>query len=486
VNLTSENVTSWQRIDEVYTQSVSFGDEDLTEQANQRFGKLLDNFKRIDSLNKKFSNIASLSSLGQEYNKIAKSISLAFINEEVDFESAQKSIEKKSSIFEKIDVLLQKDKEKASKLFNQLVDETVSNSNDSRDLSIILSISMLALMSLLSIIIARSISRSVVTLDDSLKELAEGDGDLTNQIKVVSKDELGSVAYHFNAFTQLLRGTVKEVVDIVPPLTQSAEQLAEKVRDVDINVQSQTEIAEITKQSMVEMQTSVTDIAKSAAEAANAAGEGESEVNQGMNNVQRSLNISTELAQEIGNASDVIDQLAKDSQNMNQILDVINGIAEQTNLLALNAAIEAARAGEQGRGFAVVADEVRSLASRTALSTTEIRSLLDKLISAADQSVTTMELAREKANSNEAISLEVDHSLTNIKEQIGYISSMNSQIATATEEQSIVAETVVNNIEQMYSSFGSTQLAIGEIGTVAESLDINAVALQKTASKFKV
>ncbi|MFT5756541.1 MAG: methyl-accepting chemotaxis protein [Alteromonadaceae bacterium] len=486
VNLTSENVTNWQRVDEVYTQSVSFGDEDLVEQAGKRFGQLLENFKRIDSLNKNFSNIASLSSSGEEYNQIAKSISLAFIKEEVDFASAQASIEKKGNIFEKMNDLLQKDKEKASNLFNQLVNETVSNSNDSRDLSIILSISLLALMSLLSIIIARSISRSVVTLDDSLKELAEGDGDLTNQIKVVSQDELGSVVHHFNAFTQLLRGTVKEIVDIVPPLTQSAEQLAEKVRDVDVNVKSQTEIAEITKQSMVEMQFSVTDIAKSAAEAANAAGEGESEVNQGMNNVQRSLQISAELAQEIGNASDVIDQLAKDSQNMNQILDVINGIAEQTNLLALNAAIEAARAGEQGRGFAVVADEVRNLASRTALSTTEIRSLLDKLISAADQSVKTMGLAREKANSNETISLEVDHSLTNIKEQIGYISSMNSQIATATEEQSIVAETVVNNIEQMYSSFGSTQIAIGEIGTVAKSLDINAVKLQKTASKFKV
>ena len=486
VNLTSENVTSWQRIDEVYTQSVSFGDEDLVEQADQRFSKLLDNFKRINSLNVKFSNITSLSSLGQEYNQIAKSISTAFINEEIDFESAQASIEKKSNIFEKVDSLLQQDKEKAANLFNQLVDETVSNSSDSRDLSLIVSISLLVLMSLLSIFIARSISLSVVTLDDSLQELAEGDGDLTNQIKVVSQDELGSVVRNFNAFTQLLRGIVTEVVDIVPPLTQSAEQLAEKVKDVDSNVQSQTEIAEITKQSMVEMQFSVTDIAKSAAEAANAAGEGESEVNQGMDNVQKSLHISSELVQEIGNAADVVDQLAKDSQNMNQILDVINGIAEQTNLLALIAAIEAARAGEQGRGFAVVADEVRNLASRTALSTTEIRELLDKLISAADQSVTTMGLAREKANNNESISLEVDQSLTNIKEQIGHISSMNSQIATATEEQSIVAETVVNNIEQMYSSFGLTQIAISEIGTVAKSLDANAVQLQKTASKFKV
>jgi methyl-accepting chemotaxis protein len=126
------------------------------------------------------------------------------------------------------------------------------------------------------------------------------------------------------------------------------------------------------------------------------------------------------------------------------------------------------------------------LASRTALSTTEIRELLDKLISAADKSVTTMSLASEKAQNNEKISLEVDKSLTKIKTQIGHISSMNSQIATATEEQSSVAEIVVNNIEQMHGSFGATQSSIEEIGQVALMLDSNSVKLQETTSKFKV
>jgi len=488
VNLTSENVNMWQHIDDIYSQSVSFGDEDLVEQASELLAKLTANLKRIDSLDQAFSNIDSINKQSQEYNTITKKISMGFINEEIDFQStsAQSDIKNKSEIFESVTKSLEKDKKHAATLFNKIIEETIKNSSDSRDLSILVGISLLVFMSLLSIVIARSISRAVVTLDASLKELADGDGDLTNQIEVVSQDELGSVVKNFNAFTQLLRGIVADVIDVVPPLTQSAEQLSEKVKDVDANVQSQAEVAEVTKQSMVEMQFSVTDIAKSAAEAANAAGAGETEVNQGMGNVQRSLHISGELVQEISNAADVVDQLATDSQNMNQILDVINGIAEQTNLLALNAAIEAARAGEQGRGFAVVADEVRSLASRTALSTTEIRVLLDKLISAADQSVSTMKLAREKANNNEEISREVDQSLTNIKEQIGHISSMNSQIATATEEQSSVAETVVNNIEQMYNSFGETQVSIEEIGTVAHSVDDNAVKLNEATSKFKV
>ena len=486
VNLTSENVTRWQRIDEVYTQSVSFGDEDLIEQAEEMFGRLIANYKRIESLDSSFTGINNLIKESKAYNSISKNISLAFINDEIDFQSAKPKIEEKTNLFEHVETLLKQDKESAANLFKSLIKKTITNANESRDLSILLGISLLLVMSFLSVIIARSVSQSVVIIDSSLQKLALGGGDLTNQINVASQDELGSVAKNFNAFTQFLRGIVKEVIDTVPPLTRCAEQLTNKVRDVNENVQEQADVAEITKQSMIEMQFSVTDIAKSAAEAASAADEGESEVNLGMENVQKSLSVSTALAQEINNASHVIDQLAKDSQNMNKILDVINGIADQTNLLALNAAIEAARAGEQGRGFAVVADEVRSLASRTALSTTEIRELLDKLISAADKSVTTMELASKQAHSNEKISLEVDKSLTKIKAQIGHISSMNSQIATATEEQSSVAKIVVDNIEQMHGSFGATQISIEEIGQVALMLDNNSAQLQETTSKFKV
>jgi methyl-accepting chemotaxis protein len=484
VNLTSENVTAWQRIDELYTQSVSFGDEDLIEDASAALENLLSNLHSITALDDTFANIAQLTAKANEYNAIAKKLSVDFINEEIDFQSAQAVIKTKTALFKEMAVSLSEDKKNATTMFNKLVAETVSNSSKSIDLSIILGISLLVLMTLLSVFIARSISKSVISIDNSLRELAQGGGDLTNQLTNKSNDELGSVVKHFNIFTQLLRGIVKEVVAVVAPLTLSAQQLAAKVQQVDSNIKSQSDVAETTKQSMIEMQYSVTDIAKSAAQAADAAAAGELEVNQGMENVQHSLSVSGELTENIAIASNVINQLAQDSQNMNQILDVINSIAEQTNLLALNAAIEAARAGEHGRGFAVVADEVRNLASRTALSTTEVRELLDKLISAANQSVKSMATAKDKATSNESISREVDDSLTKIKEQIVHISSMNNQIATATEEQSIVADTVVNNIEDMYNSFGATTIAVEEIGAVAHQLDGNATLIKDATSKF--
>lgn len=486
VNYTSENVNAWRRIDEIYTQSVSFGDEDLIADGEKLLTLVTGNLNNINALDQKFTDASNLLALSARYNTLSKEISLGFLNETLDFESAKDKIDVKANLFEQVNNILKGDKKRALALFNELVETTVSNASDSRDLSIVIGIVLLIVMTLLSVVIARSISHAVVSLDDSLKELAEGGGDLTNQLDVVSQDELGSVVRNFNGFTQILRGIVKEVVDVALPLSQSAEQLAEKVVQVADNVNSQSDIAETSKQSMMEMQQSVAEIAKSAAEAAGAADAGETEVNQGMEKVQSSLHVSGELTSEIGQASDVVNELAKDSQNMNQILDVINGIAEQTNLLALNAAIEAARAGEQGRGFAVVADEVRSLASRTALSTTEIRVLLDKLIAAANRSVQSMETAKDKANSNETISRDVDQSLKNIKEQIGLISMMNSQIAAATEQQSSVAETVVSNIEEMYSSFSLTTVAIEEIGAVAHVLEENAGQIKQATSKFIV
>ncbi|WP_281557112.1 HAMP domain-containing methyl-accepting chemotaxis protein [Thalassomonas sp. RHCl1] len=484
VNLTSENVTLWQRLDEIYTQSVSFSDEDLLTDAGTTYQLLSANVKKISELAPELTAYRGIKDNMGKYNALSDEITRGFIEGSADFEALTPKIEVKSTLFSQVEKKLQAEKKAALSDFQKNIQTTINNSDQSRDLSIIVGLILLILMSVLGTYIAKAISHSVVSIEASLKELAEGDGDLTNQLHVTSEDELGSVVKYFNNFTQMLRGIVQEIVNVVNPLANSAQELSAKVQQVESNVGEQTSVAETTKQSMEEMQLSVADITKSASQAADAANAGEIEANESMAKVEQSLAVSTELTKDIETASDVVNQLAQDSQNMNKILDVINGIAEQTNLLALNAAIEAARAGEQGRGFAVVADEVRSLASRTALSTTEIRELLDKLISAASLSVKSMNEASEKANNNEVISREMGESLDKIKHQIEHISSMNGQIAAATEQQSVVADVVVNNIEEMYLKFSQTSEAVNEMRNVASGLDNNAVKLDQATSKF--
>ncbi|WP_230961430.1 methyl-accepting chemotaxis protein [Psychrosphaera haliotis] len=196
--------------------------------------------------------------------------------------------------------------------------------------------------------------------------------------------------------------------------------------------------------------------------------------------------VSQALNNEIKGASSVIHKLAQDTQNVNQILDVITSIAEQTNLLALNAAIEAARAGEQGRGFAVVADEVRELASRTSKSTTEIRELLNALTEAATASVDSMESASAQAERNEEYAAQTGKSVNKIAGHINTINGLNTQIATATEEQTSVANTVMTNVNDMNQSIGSSLEALDGIRDVSKSLHTLSDDLLEAASKFKL
>ena len=195
---------------------------------------------------------------------------------------------------------------------------------------------------------------------------------------------------------------------------------------------------------------------------------------------------SNMLRDEIESASATIDQLANDTQNVEQILNVITSIAEQTNLLALNAAIEAARAGEQGRGFAVVADEVRELASRTAKSTSEIRDLLNTLTAAANESVIAMNMAMEKARQNSENAEKTGLSVRKISEQILAINGMNAQIATATEEQTSVASIVVDNVSNMHASFQSTLNSLEEVRHVATNLHELSDKLKDATGQFNL
>ncbi|OLF76156.1 chemotaxis protein [Pseudoalteromonas haloplanktis] len=483
--LTLANVSILEKLDELYTQAVTFGEQDLVTKASETYQQLIMNIDAIETINASYINSDTKTRLAN-YEKISATIANGMVNGTADFSKIQQQAQLKTSLYEAVLTSFKSAQQKADDRFFQLVANTKARSDDALNLMLVVAVVSLTLLLLMAIWIARNIGSSASDAANNLSLLASGKGSLSTKLAVNSEDEIGQVSINFNAFISLLRETVLEVIAVCEPLMENSTRLVQGMERAERATTKQTTDADVVKQSMEEMKQSVGDISQSAASASNAVQTAEKEVDQSRAQVKMSVNASRTLSDEINIAANTINKLADDTKNVSQILNVITSIAEQTNLLALNAAIEAARAGEHGRGFAVVADEVRELASRTAQSTNEIRELLSTLSVAANESVTAMTSARDMATDNASAAEQTGVSIEKIAEQILEINGMNSQIAAATEEQTSVAAMVVDNVSNMHVSFEDTMSSLKAVRDVAKNLHYLSDNLLDATAKFKI
>ncbi|MBP3141330.1 methyl-accepting chemotaxis protein [Aliivibrio fischeri] len=289
--------------------------------------------------------------------------------------------------------------------------------------------------------------RDLIRVSDALAEISSGEGDLTQRLEPHSDDEVGQLAINFNIFVGNMHSMVCRLRDISVTLANQANSTAEGAEERNVRIQHQMDEINMVATAINEMAAATQEIAGNADNTAQTAEETVTASNHGAEQVSQSQHSIDNLAKEVETATGVIEELHHNAQNINTILSTIQNIAEQTNLLALNAAIEAARAGEQGRGFAVVADEVRILSQRTHASTQEIQQMIETLQGTTQKAVGIMEDSQNLANTSVEDAQSASASLLQITNSVTQISDMAAQIAAAAEEQSSVTEEITRNTE---------------------------------------
>ncbi|MBT1443681.1 methyl-accepting chemotaxis protein [Shewanella sp. JM162201] len=326
----------------------------------------------------------------------------------------------------------------------------------------------------------------ITRLQQAMEAIAKGDGDLTQRLSAQSDDELGALAHSFNDFAEKIQHTLKDVTRAADNVRSQTAELVELTRDVSRNADTQRSDSDAVATAVHELSASSAGVSQSAVDAANASTSAGKDAADTQLVIERAIGDMGSLANDIGKASDVINALEQDVANIASILDVIRNIADQTNLLALNAAIEAARAGEQGRGFAVVADEVRSLASKTQDSTGEIQAMITRLQQGARDAVAVMASSR---SSGERTAMQVEggrSSLSSIVASVQRIMHLNDHIAQASKEQSDVSGNVSQSIQRIADGSHHQASQMDTALDVCQRLDRECVALDTCLARFRL
>ena len=483
----ASTLVDMQKVRDTLSSAVTTGDQDTLIIAQNLAKEVKAGLNQIGSISPEFrTEIAKISAGFDDYFKVAFDVSQSMVDGTADFSRLGELSSQMNSSYDDAIAAMSTFSDAQQAAFEEAFENTDRANTSLISTGVILAIVVTILLFATAVPIVRGIKQSIDDVVRSLKDIAQENGDLTVRIETKSEDEIGELVYWFNQFMDKLQGVVRDVVEASLPLSNLAQNLRGVTEETQRTINVQQQSATNAKSAVDTMSGSVDGVAHSAAQAASDANEATSAASEGRQIVQQTVTSIQQLAENVRETADVIARLESDSNKVGSVLDVIKGIAEQTNLLALNAAIEAARAGEQGRGFAVVADEVRTLASRTQQSTEEIQSTIEQLQSAAHSAVEVMARGTEQASSSVETANKAGSSLETITSTIGRINQMNEQIAHNTEDQRTVAVDIVRHVDEIHQRTEQTSSRSVELGTMCNELADLAQHLESIAKQFRV
>jgi methyl-accepting chemotaxis protein len=356
--------------------------------------------------------------------------------------------------------------------------------------SIIYLLSITGLGSLIAIFSAMLLSRNIITrVHENIRMLtyvSRGDGDLTRRLHSDSQDELGELATRFNGFVEKIQHIISTIAEDSDTLASSSEELSATTEDLRRGADDQALQIEQSAATMGEMSQNIVDVAKNSSEASDATKEASEIASAGKKVVEESVESISNISKTVEISAKTIYGLGESSQQIEEIIGVIKDIADQTNLLALNAAIEAARAGEQGRGFAVVADEVKKLAERTSRSTGEISDMIKKIQNDIEISVKSIEEGKAQVEEGVKLSEKAKDSLEEIVDVSDKCFNMVQMIATSAEEQSSAVEEVSTTMENIATGSRTSQQTFSQISDATNDLAKLASELHEIVARFKI
>ena len=475
-----------ERLSEQFKSAVTTGEQEQLVAARATYSSLNEDLATVASLLKADAEVRKIKQGLTDYFSKAEAMVKTMLNGSADFARLAQQSEQMNADYNALKQSVEQFEADQLQIFKNSFTEVEVSAINLVKLGIAMGVITIILMLIVTVPVVWSIKNNLHNVVESLKSIAQENGDLTVRLKANTQDEIGDLVFWFNSFMDKLQDVIKNIIETSNPLEGLASSLNGVAKEANSSIDVQRDGANRAKYAMDEMSASVAEVASSASVAAEAAVEATITAKEGHATVLNTVNSIQSLADNVNNIHKVIHQLDDDSSRVGSVLDVIKGIAEQTNLLALNAAIEAARAGEQGRGFAVVADEVRTLASRTQESTDEIRQTIEKLQSAAKSAVHVMEESARQADVSVANANEAGESLNKIHDSITNINQMNSNIARSTNEQSRVAADIVETINSIHQQSERTTERSHMLTRVGDELIQLANAMNSVNRKFKI